>query len=144
MPQDIHFYLELKAIKSPDSLEWNKKLVDKVISILKKEKIKQRCLLMSFNHDLIKYLKENHPSYSAGLVVKSEAILNAVLKEKEIKYNCLALEQKLFKDPNIKMAMKSGIPIIAWTVNDKKIWEKISSYGPLGIITDYPGKFSKL
>ena len=143
MPQDIHFYLELKAMKSSYPLEWNKKLVDKVISILKKEKIKKRCLLMSFDQDLIKYLKKNYPSYSAGLVVKSAAILNAILKDKEIKYNCLALNQKLFKHSNFKMVQNSGIPFIAWTVNDKRVWEKIAACGPLGIVTDYPGKFRK-
>ena len=142
MPQEIHFYLELKAMKSPHPSEWNKKLVDKVISILKKENIKKRCLLMSFDQGLIKYLKKNHPSYSAGLVIKSKAILNTILKDKEIKYNCLALNQKLFKNSNLKMVQNSGIPFIAWTVNDKRIWEKIVSYRPLGIVTDYPGKFS--
>jgi glycerophosphoryl diester phosphodiesterase len=96
---------------------------------------------MSFDQDLIKYLKKNYPSYSAGLVVKSAAILNAILKEKEIKYNCLALNQKLFKHSNFKMVQNSGIPFIAWTVNDKRIWEKIAACGPLGIVTDYPGKF---
>ena len=142
MPQDVHFYLELKATKSPNPSEWNKKLVDKVISILKKEKIKRRCLLMSFDQDLIKYLKKKHPSYSAGLVVKSKAILKAILKNKEIQYDCLALNQKLFKNSNLKMALNSGIPLIAWTVNDKRLWKRIASYGPLGIVTDYPSKFS--
>jgi len=141
MPQDVHFYLELKAMKSPHPSEWNKQLVDKVISILKKERIKKRCLLMSFDQELIKYLIEKHPSYSAGLVVKSKAILNALLEDKEIKYNCLALNQKLFKNSNLHRVQNSGIPFIAWTVNDKRLWKKIASYGPFGIVTDYPGKF---
>jgi len=42
----------------------------------------------------------------------------------------------------LKIIHNSGIPLIVWTVNSKRLWEKIVSYRPWGIVTDYPEKFS--
>ncbi len=142
VPRDTQFYLELKAISSSCGSVQNNILVEKVISIIKKERMKKRCLIMSFNKDLIQYLKKKYPSYSAGIIVSSSASLNAILKGTKIKYNCIALNQKLIKKSNLQEIKDSGIPFIAWTVNTKRLWKKILSYRPFGIVTDYPDKFS--
>lgn len=144
VPRDTQFYLELKASNAPYSSNWDKALADKVISIIKKERMKKRCLIMSFNKDLIQYLKKKYPSSPAGIIVRTQTNLNTILNEARIKYNCLALNQKLFKKSNLQILQNSDVPFIAWTVNSKRLWKKIASYRPYGIVTDFPDKFSDL
>jgi len=142
VPQDIQFYLELKAPRLPYGSERDKKFVDKVISILKKEKMKKQCLIMSFDQNIVQYMKKKYPSYRAGVILNSKSRLNALMKNKKIKYDCLATNHKLLTKRNLQIIRNSGIPFIVWTVNSKRLWRKIASYRPLGIVTDYPEKFS--
>lgn len=141
---DVQFYLELKASKSSRCTGWDKKLADKVISIIKKEKRKKQCLLMSFNPALVRYLKKEHSSYKSGLILGSRAELNVLLKNKKINMDCLAINYKLLTKRNLKILQESGTDFIAWTVNSKRLWNKIASYDPVGIVTDYPEKFGTI
>ncbi len=61
VPGDIQFYLEIKTSIFLHSSGWDKKLADKVISLIKKEKIKKQCLVMSFEQDIAYYVKKNTP-----------------------------------------------------------------------------------
>lgn len=142
VPRDIQFYLELKGSKSSRSLERNKKLVDKVISLIKKEKLKKKCLLMSFEQDIAYYVKKKYPSHRVGIIFNSKTKLNTLIKNTKIKFDCFAVNYKLLTKRNLQIIRNSGIPLIVWTVNSKRLWKKIVSYRPWGIVTDYPEKFS--
>lgn len=143
VPPEIQFYLELKGSRSPHSSGWNKKLVDKVISLIKKNKMKKKCLIMSFDQDIVCYVKRKHPAHHAGIILDSKTKLNALIKNTKVEFDCLAVNYKLLTKHNLQIIRDSGIPFIVWTVNSKRLWEKIASYRPLGIVTDYPEKFSK-
>ncbi len=142
VPNDIQFYLEIKTSRYLNSSGWDKKLVDKVISIIKKEKLKKKCLIMSFEQDIVCYTKKKYPSHRAGIILNSKTKLNALIKNTPIKFDCLAVNYKLLTKRNLKIIHNSGIPLIVWTVNSKRLWEKIVSCRPWGIVTDYPEKFS--
>ena len=142
VPGDIQFYLEIKTSISLHSSEWDKKLVDKVISLIKKEKIKKQCLVMSFEQDIAYYVKKKYPSHRVGIILDSKTKLNTLIKNTKIKFDCLAVNYKLLTKRNLQIIRSSGIPLIVWTVNSKRLWEKIVSYRPWGIVTDYPEKFS--
>ena len=144
VPREIQFYLELKGSRSPHSSGWDKKLVDKVISLIKKEKFKKQCLIMSFDQNIVCYAKRKYPSHRAGIILSSKTKLNTLIKDTRIKFDCLAVNYKLLTKRNLQIIRDSVIPFIVWTVNSKRLWEKIASYRPLGIVTDYPEKFSKL
>lgn len=141
VPRDIQFYLELK---SSISVNWNRKLSEAVISIIKKEKMTKRCLLMSFDQSLVEYVKKKYPSCSAGIIVKSAATLNTVLNDAKIHFDCIAMNYKLLTKRRIQIIQNREIPFIAWTVNSIGLWRKIASYQPSGIVTDFPEKFSSL
>lgn len=142
VPDDIQFYLEIKTLKSSHSSAWDRKLVDKVISLIKKEKFKKQCLIMSFDQDIVCYAKRKYPSHCAGIILNSNTKLNTLIKDTRIKFDCLAVNYKLLTKRNLQIIRNSGIPFIVWTVNSKRLWEKIASYRPLGIVTDYPEKFT--
>jgi glycerophosphoryl diester phosphodiesterase len=145
IPRDIEFYLELKGSRSLLS-DRDKKLADKVISIIKKEKMKKQCLIMSFNQNIAQYMKNTYPSYRAGIIFNSRARLNTFAKKTEknsnIKFDCLAINHKLLTKRSLQTIWNSRIPFVVWTVNNKKLWEKMVSCRPSGIVTDYPEKFS--
>ena len=142
VPDDIQFYLEIKTSRSLYRPGWDKILVDKVISLIKKEKFKKKCLIMSFEQDIASYVKKKYPSYSVGIILNSKTKFNTLLKNTKIKFDCLALNYKLLTKRNLQIIRNSGIPLIVWTVNSKRLWKKIVSYRPWGIVTDYPEKFS--
>lgn len=142
VPRDIQFYLELKSIDSSHLHDQDTKLADEVVTIIKKDRIKTRCLIMSVDTYLIEYVKNKYPSFSTGIIVKSTSMLNAVLKDTKSKWDCLAVKYTLLTKSKVKMVQDSGIPFIVWTVNSKRLWEKIASYKPAGIVTDFPEKFT--
>lgn len=142
VPAYIQFYLEIKTSRSIHSSEWDKKLVDKVISLIKKEKLKKQCLIMSFEKDIAYYVKKKYPSHRVGIILNSKTELNTLIKNTKIKFDYLAVNYKLLTKRNLQIIHSSGIPLIVWTVNSKRLWEKIVSYRLWGIVTDYPEKFS--
>lgn len=142
--RDIHFYLEIKASKSPHNSKRDNRLVDKIISLIKKEGMKNQCLIMSFDADIISYVKKKYPFHRAGIIISSKINFNAAIKNTGARYDCLAVNHKLLTKRNLQIIHNSEIPFIVWTVNSKRSFEKISSYRPMGIVTDYPEKFSGL
>ena len=148
IPLDIQFYLDLKGSKSLHLLDKDKKLADKVISIIKKEKMKKQCLIMSFNQNIAQYMKYRYPSYRAGIIFNSRAKLNAFAKKtekkSEIKFDCLAVNHKLLTKRSLQIIWNSRIPFVVWTVNNKRLWKRMIACRPSGIVTDYPEKFSGL
>ncbi len=141
LPEDIHLYLELKALHGPRSSSRNEKLVDEVISIIKKATLKKQCILMSFDLRMVKYVKDKYPSYRAGLIVNSKNILNDILKARKFEYDCLSIDHKLLTINSMPLVKSLGVPVIAWTVNTQKYWVKMLSLEPFGIVTDFPEKF---
>ncbi len=93
VPGDIQFYLEIKTSIFLHSSGWDKKLADKVISLIKKEKIKKDKFLdlsLEKNTDILGHISKHNslrPKLVVGFAAETNSLKNNSLKKLSEK-NC--------------------------------------------------------
>ncbi|MFW6230797.1 MAG: glycerophosphodiester phosphodiesterase [Nanoarchaeota archaeon] len=140
--------IEIKSMKQDD------RLLEELIRIIKKHKIQDSVLVSSFNHIMLKKLKDRLPSVeTAALFIdkKSPSVIfrrmyyigSFIRKTKRIHADAMNLPYQFITRRLLRNAFDEGLKVNAWTVNSDKAISKMKLLGVDGIITNYPQKFEK-
>ena len=116
-------------------------LLDKLIQILKEENLLETTIISSFMSDELFKLKLLEPSLKLGLLLpvelkRSNSIKRKIEKIAENDFYSLHPHYAVIDKEIVDFAHEHGLKVIVWTVNDKKIMEKLIVMGVDGIITD--------
>ncbi|MDF3818789.1 glycerophosphodiester phosphodiesterase family protein [Leptospira sp. 96542] len=133
MPEDTVFDIELK---SEGDKSKRQQLVEALLKLIHKSKIENRIFVSSFDWELIRAVKVENPEILRGLLIEENEVLNP---------NFLEFEPDIIlphhKSVTAEFKTTLGeIPIIPYTVNEPKDWDRLVSLGVRGIITDYPDR----
>lgn len=108
-----------------DVKEDNKKIVDILCSLL--NNYKYNFYICSFNDDIVNLIKQKYPTYKVGLIIGYMINIDKI-------YNKLDFNSLQY---NLINRINNKKEIFIWTVNDKKILNKIKKHGNnFNIITD--------
>jgi len=110
---------------------------DDVIAVLQPYKHKDKIIVSSFDHQVLKKLHEKAPQYRVAMLDTSnpheigEYAGKVGAKDWNPYFECI-------RPDTVKNAHDASLRIFTWTVNDPKEWERVATLGTDGIITDDP------
>ncbi|PIY91032.1 MAG: hypothetical protein COY72_00285 [Candidatus Nealsonbacteria bacterium CG_4_10_14_0_8_um_filter_35_10] len=119
-------------IKEPETTE-------KILEIIKKEKLEDKVLIVSFWLDALKKLKKIDPKIKTG-VLFGKKVKNMISLIKEIKADGLGLEYHSIDKEIVKDCHKENFKINAWTVNEFEDIRKMIKLGVDIISSNYPNR----
>jgi len=116
-------------------------LLDKLILILKEENLLETTIISSFMSDELFKLKLLEPSLKLGLLLpvelkRSNSIKRKIEKIAKNDFYSFHPHYAVIDKEIVDFAHEHDLKVIVWTVNDKKIMEKLIVLGVDGIITD--------
>lgn len=129
----------------------DEQLANKILQIIKKEKMGKRVIISSVHSDVIKTIKEKEPEIKTAWLVTETRWKLAVLYSlrfllpyilvkmaKKMKADSIGLQYQLVTDKLVKGLHKNNLSIGVWTVNNKKDIKKMQLLGVDAIISDEP------
>ncbi|MGG0755875.1 glycerophosphodiester phosphodiesterase [Brevibacillus laterosporus] len=119
-------------------------LAEKVVELVEAYELATQVCLTSFDHEIIKRVKELQPSIKTGLIITGKPVL---LREQLAKTGATILSMAylyLTKD-FVQMMLEEGFEIFAWTIDDENEIERISEWHPnIYICTNHPDRMLSL
>ncbi|MCR8978364.1 glycerophosphodiester phosphodiesterase [Brevibacillus laterosporus] len=119
-------------------------LAEKVVELVEAHELASQVCLTSFDHEIIKRVKELQPSIKTGLIITGRPVL---LREQLAKTGATILSMAypyLTKD-FVQMMLEEGFEIFAWTIDDENEIERISEWHPnIYICTNHPDRMLSL
>lgn len=142
---EILAYTNRRDMTSFLELKWkaNLGLEAAVVRGIQAAKALDRVVVISFNEQQLRIVKEIEPKIVTGLLrsrLKREVMLRAL--GVQAKY-VLGIDEKLTPQM-IAEIRDAGLKVVAWTVNDPARMRELIRAGVDGIITDYPDRLDKV
>jgi len=125
-------------IKS-DSLFSGYDAVDPVVSFIKKNNLYKKCIVSCFNPLVLIKLKMKTPQVIIGYLYYRKVPLHAwhnVFWMRHVRPDSLHIHHSLIESWPVKWAKKQNLKISTYTVNNKRVYEKIKKLNIDGIFTD--------
>lgn len=122
----IGLFIELKG-KTAD-----KKMVDDMVKLIKKEKLGEQAVLLSLDYTLIEYIEKKYPEIQSGYLYYF-----AIGQTNHLLGDYLIMEEREATSDNIDLLKSSGKKVIVWTVNTPESIGSFVNSKVDGIITDY-------
>lgn len=138
VPQTESWQFEVKTDRR-DSLTT---IGDKLIRIIKKYDLYEKCHVTSTNKWFLKQLRLKEPKIQTGFVCEF-LYQRPVSTCKEIGASLLALNEKLASAKLVAQACQENIEISCWTVNTIERIDQLLKFGVESLITDEPSKMLK-
>jgi glycerophosphoryl diester phosphodiesterase len=108
----------------------------KVLDIIKKEKLKDRVIIISFHEQALSNIRELDNEIETGLIyVKYKNPVDAALK---LNAQYLVTLYRFTHTRDVEKAHKNNIKVIVWTINKKQEVEDYIAKGVDGIASDKP------
>lgn len=116
---------------------------EKVIATVKKAKMEDRVILISFDHGVVKRAKRLARNIATGILY-NRPLENPVRRAREIGADAIFPRRNMVTKSLVQKAHSANLTIATWTVN--KIWEmkKIIRCGVDAIATNFPDRLNKL
>ncbi|UUV18415.1 glycerophosphodiester phosphodiesterase [Fusobacteria bacterium ZRK30] len=114
---------------------------EKVVEILeKKSRINSNIIISSFDHRIIKRIKEIKPEIQIGLLITA-GLLNIKNYISNFDLYSVHCGGEFISKINVDELKNNNIKTYAWTVNTAEEAKTLDSFGVDGIITNYPDIF---
>ncbi|MEM3708310.1 MAG: glycerophosphodiester phosphodiesterase family protein [Nitrososphaerales archaeon] len=110
---------------------------DSIVRTIEKEGIENEVIVTSFNHHILKRIKNLNPTIKTGVIFKCHPIksvdlaLNANAESLFPEYRYLSKEM-------VNEAHKNNLRIFPWTIDDPSIANELIEIGVDGIVTNKP------
>lgn len=113
----------------------------KVLQVIKENELDREALITSFNHPILKRIRELEPKIRTGVILTARPIKAAQLA---LDANSNALFPKhVYVDPQMaKEAHKHDLAVYPWTVDALEEIEPLIKMGVDGIVTNKPDVLS--
>ncbi len=134
----LFFYVELKV--EPSSYSYRYELAQKTMLLLKKYHLVEKSILVSFDYDLVRWIKKKNKKFYTGLNFSKSKELNQPRKEGFRFLDCLCPSFSALSTQLMGEAKNHSLDVLTWVVNDVKSLRKAEKLGVQGIATDDPQK----
>lgn len=109
-------------------------IAQKVVDIIRSERIERECMVTSFEKPVIARVKEIAPNLATGFILDEDHPQD--IFDGNWEYVCS--KRDIVDGPFVQMARQKGKKIFVWTVNHPEEMKKFIDLGVDGIITDVP------
>src|SRR5258706_3060999 len=116
----------------------------KLLFILSHYGYLERAVFSSFDHRVLRRLRELAPDIRIGVLHGAGMKENPFQLAREIGAEALHVEKELATPPLIERAADLGLKTLVWTVNEVAEMEKFLALGVDGLFSDFPEKFWKV
>jgi glycerophosphoryl diester phosphodiesterase len=130
-------YIELKV---DPSKERSRVLAQETMLLLEEFDLIQRSILVSFNYDVVKWIKGRDARFSTGFNFTRSKDLNEPRKDKYQYLDCLCPRSSCLNAKLMKEASSYQLGVLTWVVNNRKSLQRVLKLGVQGIVTDDPKK----
>ncbi|MEM3382868.1 MAG: glycerophosphodiester phosphodiesterase family protein [Nitrososphaerales archaeon] len=110
---------------------------DSIVRTIEKEGIENEVIVTSFNHHILKRIKNLNPTIKTGVIFKCHPIKSADLA---LNANAESLfpEYRYLSKEMVNEAHKNNLRIFPWTIDDPSIANELIEIGVDGIVTNKP------
>lgn len=140
IPNDIFVNIEIKHSETHEPTnERTELVVSQIIDIVSRYNLHERCIISSFNHNILKRIKNQDCNIKIGLLFRSNATnIEMHVDNCEIDIYSIHINYQHANCELVKYANDNNIEIFAYTVNSKKTIDKLLEIGVSNFITDIP------
>lgn len=142
---NIKFNIEIKTNEKEDNNEEVIKFTKILINLINNYNLKNNVIIQSFDIRVLKAIKNIDNSFITSYLIEDKVIDDNIIGIiKDLNINIISPDYKLLNKNIVEKIKKNNISIIAWTINNKEILNKMIFYNINGIITDYPIEIKQL
>jgi glycerophosphoryl diester phosphodiesterase len=116
----------------------------KLLFILSHYEYLERTVFSSFDHRIVKRVRELAPDTRIGILHGAGMKENPFQLARDLGAESVHLQKELATPAAVERAAESGLKTLVWTVNDVGEMERLLKLGVDGIFSDYPEKFWKV
>jgi glycerophosphoryl diester phosphodiesterase len=131
--RDLSLWIEVKQLDAT----WDHQL----LSLINDGSHPERCAVHSFDHRIILRLGRLFPSLQRGLLSTSY-LVDPLGPLATAGANTLWQEWQLIDQELVDLIHRSGRRIIAWTINDADVGQRLTELGVDGLCGNYPDRLS--
>jgi len=119
---------------------------EEIVKLLEREGVINNVVLISFNPQSLKKVKEINPLISTGVIVGNTRGTSSNFLERVLGCytDVVDMEQKFISGEIVKVAHSHGRMVGVWTVNERKKMKKFIEMGTEVLTTDYPQVLKEL
>ena len=138
----IRYNIEIKSQIDGDQIFHPKfnEFVDLVVSDIRSKNIESRVTIQSFDFRVLKYLKNQYPSFKISMLVNENYNFSNIFDDLGFYPDIYSPNFKNLTYEIVKKVQEKKIQVIPWTVNSNDDIAKILELGVDGIISDYPDR----
>ena len=142
----IRYNIEIKSQIDGDQIFHPKfnEFVDLVVSDIRSKNIESRVTIQSFDFRVLKYLKNQYPSFKISMLVNENYNFSNIFDDLGFYPDIYSPNFKNLTYEIVKKVQEKKIQVIPWTVNSNDDIAKILELGVDGIISDYPDRVKYL
>lgn len=134
----LFFYIELKV--RGYSKKSKIRLAEETMRILAKMKLIQKTILVSFDYEIVKWIKKKDHRFFTGLNFDHVSDLKKPRKDCFRFLDCLCPRFSCLNDQLMAEARSYALDVLVWVVNDLALIKKVLRLGVRGVATDNPEK----
>ena len=109
---------------------------EKVIELIRRKKLMDDVIIISFNEDVLRKVRELNDNVTLGLIYVRHK--NPIQSALVLKAEYLLPLYRFTHSVNVKKAHEAGLKVIVWTINTKEEALEYKKKGVDGITTDRP------
>ena len=142
----IRYNIEIKSQIVGDQIFHPKfnEFVDLVVSDIRSKNIESRVTIQSFDFRVLKYLKNQYPSFKISMLVNENYNFSNIFDDLGFYPDIYSPNFKNLTYEIVKKVQEKKVQVIPWTVNSNNDIAKILELGVDGIISDYPDRVKYL
>ena len=118
-------------------------ICEKLVSILEDRDMIDRVLISSFDHLLIKELKEMKPELLAAILYNA-GLIDHITPAKSAMADGIHPEHAQVTADTVKAARDAGLFINVWTVDDEEDMKRMIDLGVTGLISNFPARLCQV
>lgn len=119
----------------------SKFIEDKIIEMVKENNMENSVIITSRILSVLRNIKKNHPRIKVEALFNKRFFANGVInKTKKAAADIVAPHYSITTRKLVEEAHKNGLEVHVWTVNNRRMIERLKRIGVDGISSDYPDR----
>lgn len=116
---------------------------ERVISVLREYDIIDRVVISSFDHALIRRVKEIESNVVTGILYQA-GLIDHITPAREAMADALHPDHSCVDADMVRAAREAGLYVNVWTVDDEERMEELVRMGVSGLISNVPDRLSRV
>ncbi|HEV3145866.1 MAG TPA: glycerophosphodiester phosphodiesterase family protein [Gemmataceae bacterium] len=118
-------------------------VIDRVLEIIRQVQVESRVVIRSFDHRLLKRIREVCPALTSAILIAAAVPINPVRLVRDAGASIYCPLYEYVDAEIIRECHREGVGVLPWTVNEREDWQRLLEWGVDGITSDYPDRLGQ-